>query len=290
MLRSICALLLLLQVQEPKAPVELLWPRGAPHAKGEEEIDRPSLALYPSAAEKANGTAVIVCPGGGYARLAKIHEGRDVAVYLNGLGVSAFVLSYRVGPKYHHPCPMLDIQRAIRLVRSRAAEWKIDPARIGVMGFSAGGHLSATAMTHFDDGKPDADDPIEKAGCRPDFGILVYPYILLDKPYTHQGAKKNLLGDRVEDAGLVEDLSNVYRVTEKTPPCFFIHASDDKVVPPDHSIEFYLALRRAKVPAEMHFYEKGGHGFGLAPKDPVLSTWPDRLSAWLGQRGLLKKE
>jgi acetyl esterase/lipase len=184
---------------------------------------------------------------------------------------------------------MLDVQRAIRTVRSRAAEWKIDPARIGVMGFSAGGHLASTAVTHFDDGKADAEDPIDKAGCRPDFGILVYPVIVLDKPYTHQGSKKNLLGDKMNDADLVEDLSTEKRVTAKTPPCFLMHTSGDTGVPPENSIDFYLALRKAKVPAELHIYEKGQHGFGLAPKDPVLSTWPDRLAAWLGVRGFLKK-
>jgi len=280
--------------QEKKSPLvgplEPLWPKGAPLAQGEAAIDRPSLSVYLAAGEKAVGTGIIVCPGGGYAYLSTGNEGHEVATYLNAQGISAFVLLYRVAPKYHHPCPMLDVQRAVRTVRARAAEWKIDPARIGVMGFSAGGHLSATAMTHFDDGKADAEDPIEKASCRPDFGVLVYPYIVLDKPYTHQGAKKNLLGDRLTDADLVEDLSPEKRVTPKTPPCFIVQTSEDTVTPADHSIEFYLAMRKAKVPAELHIYEKGRHGFGLAPKDPILSTWPDRLLAWLALRGLLKKE
>jgi acetyl esterase/lipase len=266
-----------------------LWPQGAPLARGEEEQDKPSLAVYLAPEAKAVGAAIVVCPGGGYSHLAKVHEGRDVAVALNGLGVSAFVLSYRVGPKYHHPCPLLDVQRALRTVRARAAEWSVDPARVGLMGFSAGGHLTSTAMTHFDDGRPDAEDPIERRGCRPDLGILIYPYIALDQPYTHQGAKKNLLGERVDDAGLVEELSAQHRVTARTPPAFFVHTSEDKTVPPEHSLELYLALRRAQVPAELHIYERGAHGFGLAPKDPVLSTWPDRLASWLTSRGFLKR-
>jgi len=184
---------------------------------------------------------------------------------------------------------MLDVQRAVRMVRARASEWKVDPKRIGVWGFSAGGHLASTAVTHFDDGKADAEDPVERASCRPDFGVLVYPVIMLDKPYTHQGSKRNLLGDRVNDAALVEDLSTAYRVTEKTPPCFLVHSTTDAVVPPEHSIEFYLALRKAKVPAELHIWEQAPHGFGLGnDKNPPLKAWPDRLVDWLKVRGVLK--
>jgi acetyl esterase/lipase len=279
--------------QEKKSPlvgpIELLWPKGAPGAVGEEERDRPSLSVYLAAAEKANGAAVVVCPGGGYGALAKGHEGHDVAVWLNERGVSAFVLGYRLAPRYRHPAPMLDVQRALRTVRARAEEWKVDPQRIGVWGFSAGGHLASTAVTHFDEGRADAEDPVERAGCRPDFGILIYPVIALDRPYTHQGSKKNLLGDRAGDAALVEDLSCEKRVTEKTPPCFLMHTSGDTGVPPENSIDFYLALRKAKVPAELHIYERGPHGFGLAPRDPVLSTWPERLHQWLEVRGILPK-
>lgn len=270
-------------------PIEYLWPKGAPLAAGEGDKDKPNLSVYLAPEDKATGAAVVVCPGGGYGALATGHEGHDVAVFFNKLGVSAFVLTYRIAPKYRHPCPMLDVQRAIRTVRSRAAEWKLDPERIGVMGFSAGGHLASTAVTYFDDGKADAEDPIDKAGCRPDFGILVYPVIVLDKPYTHQGSKKNLLGQRVGDSELVEDLSTEKRVTAKTPPCFLMHTSGDTGVPPENSIDFYLALRKHKIPAELHIYEKGGHGFGLAPNDPVLSSWPDRLAAWMTSRGYLKK-
>jgi len=271
-------------------PIEYLWPKGAPLAQGEEEKDKPNLSLYLAPEDKANGAAVVVCPGGGYGGLAKDHEGHQVGQFFNSIGVSAFILTYRHAPKYRHPCPMLDVQRAIRTVRARAAEWKVDPTRIGVMGFSAGGHLTSTAVTHFDDGKADAEDPIEKASCRPDFGILVYPVIALDKPYTHQGSKKNLLGDKVNDPALVEDLSCERRVTEKTPPCFLFHTTADTGVPPENSIDFYLALRKAKVPAELHIYERGPHGVGLGnDKFPELKSWPERLSAWMGVRGLLTK-
>jgi acetyl esterase/lipase len=293
-MKTLCTLILLTALQDKKpnplvGPMELLWPKGAPLAMGEAERDRPTLSLYPAPAEKANGAAVVVCPGGGYGTLAKAHEGHDIAVWYNGLGVSAFVLTYRHSP-YRHPVPMLDVQRAIRSVRARASEWKVDPARIGVMGFSAGGHLASTAVTHFDDGKAEAEDPVDRVSCRPDWGVLVYPVIALDQPYTHLGSKKNLLGDRVDDAALVEDLSTYRRVTEKTPPCFLFHTTTDKVVPPEHSIEFYLALRRAKVPAELHIYEQGPHGVGLAPKDPVLSSWPARLAQWLEVRGIFGKK
>ncbi len=271
---------------EPK--VELLWPNGAPGAVGEEDADRPSLSIYFPPAEKANRAAVVVCPGGGYRALALDHEGRQVAQWLNSFGVAAFVLQYRIAPRYHHPAPMQDGQRAVRLVRARAAEWNVDPSRIGILGFSAGGHLASTIATHFDPGKPDAEDSIERASCRPDFMVLVYPVISFTTPYTHQGSKNNLLGPN-PPKDLVESLSNENQVTPKVPPTFLIHTSGDKGVLAENSVLFYLALRKAGVPAEMHVYEKGDHGFGLAPKDPVLSTWPERCRAWMDVRGLLKQ-
>jgi acetyl esterase/lipase len=271
-------------------PIEYLWPHGAPGAVGKEEQDKPSLSVYLAPREMANGAAVVVCPGGGYGFLAVDHEGHQVAQWLNGIGVSAFVLQYRIAPRYHHPAPMQDVQRAIRMVRARAVEWRIDPGRIGVWGFSAGGHLASTALTHFDEGKPDAADPIERASCRPDFGVLVYPVIVFGKPYTHEGSMKNLLADGVKDPRLVAEMSTEKQVTAKTPPCFLIHTGGDTGVPPENSIDFYLALRKAGVPAELHVYEKGEHGFGLGGSDPVLSTWPDRLAAWMRGRGLLAKK
>jgi acetyl esterase/lipase len=252
---------------------------------GNEEADRPSLTVYLPPAEKANGTAVVVCPGGGYQFLAVDHEGKQPAEWLNKHGIAAFVLRYRIAPRYHHPAPMQDVQRAIRMVRSRAAEWHLDPKRIGVWGFSAGGHLASTAATHFHEEGPASDD-VDRASCRPDFAILCYPVITLEPPYAHMGSRYNLLG-KDADPKLVEGLCNDRRVTKDTPPTFLFHTDEDRGVPPENSVLFYLALRKVGVPAELHVYEKGAHGVGLAPRDPVLSSWPDRLADWLKVRGLL---
>jgi acetyl esterase/lipase len=278
---------------EPGSPkVELLWPKGAPGAVGDEDRDKPTLAAYLPAKDKANGTAVVVCPGGGYGALAVEHEGKEVAAWLASQGVTAFVLKYRLGPRYRHPAPLQDAQRALRTVRARADEWKLDPKRVGIWGFSAGGHLASTAGTHFDDGKPDADDPIERVGCRPDFLILAYPVITLKPPHAHMGSRRNLLGDKPTDE-LIDSLCNDQQVTAKTPPTFLFHTDEDAGVVPENSILFYLALRKHKVPAELHVYEKGRHGVGLATgtppgvKDAVLATWKDRLADWMKGRGLL---
>ena len=268
--------------------LELLWPQGAPGAAGNEDKDKPSLTVYLPPADKANGAAVVVCPGGGYVHLAMGHEGKDPAEFLNSLGVTAFVLQYRLAPRYHHPAPLLDAQRAIRLIRARAKEWNVDPNRIGIWGFSAGGHLASTAGTHFDSGKPDAEDAIDRVSCRPDFLILCYPVITMHQPSTHKGSEYSLLG-KDADPKLYELLSNDQQVTPQTPPTFLFHTDADSGVVPENSVLFYLALKRAKVPAELHIYEKGPHGVGLAPRDPVLSTWPDRLTSWLAGRELLRK-
>lgn len=267
---------------------ELLWPKGAPGAVGTEAADKPSITVWLPPADKANGCAIVVCPGGGYGGLAMDHEGKQVAEWCNARGIAAFVLKYRLGPRYRHPTMINDVQRAIRTVRAGAKEWHVDPSRIGVLGFSAGGHLASTAATHFDAGKADADDPIDKVSCRPDFAVLCYPVITLEPPYAHMGSRYNLLG-KDADAKLVESLCNEKQVTAQTPPTFLFHTSTDSAVPPENSILFYQALRKNKVPAELHIYEKGNHGVGLAQKDPVLSSWPGRLEAWLEARGLLKK-
>ncbi len=272
-----------------KAKVELLWPMGAPGAVGSEDRDKPSLTIYLPPADKANGTAVVVCPGGGYGMLATGHEGKDPADWLNRHGITAFVLRYRLGPRYHHPAPIQDAQRALRLVRSRAKEWNLDPKRIGIWGFSAGGHLASTLATHFDDGKPDADDPIERVSCRPDFAILCYPVITLRPPVTHDGSRRNLLGAN-PDESLVASLCNDEQVTEKTPPTFLFHTDEDKAVPPENSILFYQALRKKKVPVELHIYETGPHGIGLGFGRGAVSSWPDQLAGWLQTRGLLTAE
>jgi len=269
---------------EPQTIV--LWPGGAPGAVGDEEADRPTLTVYLPPAERAVPTGVVVCPGGGYAKLAMDHEGRQVAEWLNSLGVAAFVLKYRLGPRYRHPAPLEDAKRALRLVRSRAGEFRIAPDRIGVWGFSAGGHLASTLATHFDAGNPAASDPVERVSCRPDFAILAYPVISFATAHAHKGSRRNLLGDN-PDPALVENLSNEKQVTAQTPPTFLFHTNEDAGVPAENSVLFYLALRRAGVPAELHIYERGRHGVGLAPNDPVLSSWPQRLADWLRVRGLL---
>jgi acetyl esterase/lipase len=286
---GILTLSLTLFAAEAEAPRVELWPKGAPGAVGTEERDKPSITVYLPPAEKATGTAVVVCPGGGYGALAVGHEGKDIADWLNQRGVAAFVLRYRLGPRYHHPAPLQDVQRALRTVRARAGEYHIDPHRLGIWGFSAGGHLASTAITHFDDGKPDADDPVERASCRPDFAVLCYPVITLKSPYAHAGSRRNLLGEK-PDSQLLESLCNDTQVTPRTPPTFLFHTNADKGVVPENSVLFYLALRKAGVPAELHIFEKGPHGVGLAARDPVLSRWPGLLEAWMKGRGLLDKK
>jgi len=264
---------------------ELLWPNGAPGALGEQDADKPTLFPYVVPEGRGTGTAVIVCPGGGYHNLAMEKEGTDIARWLNSIGVTAFVLRYRLGPKYHHPIELGDAQRAIRMVRSHAADYRIHPDRIGIMGFSAGGHLASSAGTHFDAGNPAAADLIDRAGSRPDFLILCYPVISFLN-YIHQGSKRNLLGEN-PDPKLVETMSSEMAVTPQTPPTFLFHTNADTVVPPENSVLFYMALRKAGVPAELHIYQDGPHGVGLASTDEALSNWPQRLATWLRVRGLL---
>lgn len=273
------------QAASKTPPVELLWPKGAPGAVGDEAADKPTLTIHLPPADKATGTAVVICPGGGYGHLAVDHEGKQIAEWLNSMGVAGFILQYRIAPRYHHPAPLQDAQRAIRTVRARATEWKIDPTRIGMIGFSAGGHLTSTAGTHFDEGQGDSDDPIERVGCRPDFLILCYPVISFGE-FRHSGSMKNLLGEK-PDPALVENLSNEKQVTAQTPPTFLFHTSDDAGVPAENSVLFYLALKKARVPAELHIYEHGRHGVGLAKDDRVLRSWPGRCADWMRAHGWL---
>jgi acetyl esterase/lipase len=270
-------------------PMELLWPDGAPGAVGDADEDTPTLFVALAPADKATGVAVVVCPGGGYGGLAADHEGRQVAEWLNGEGISAFVLRYRHAPKYRHPIPLGDAQRAIRTVRARAAEWGVDPSKIGILGFSAGGHLTSTAGTMFAPGKPEADDPIERVTSRPDFLVLCYPVITMSKPEAHMGSARNLLGE-TPDPGMLEKLSTETRVTENTPPTFLMHTTGDKGVPSLNSVFFYEALVRHKVPAEMHIFAQGPHGVGLAPNDPALAVWPSLCITWLRKEGFLPVE
>jgi acetyl esterase/lipase len=264
---------------------DLLWPGGAPGAQGSEPADQPTLYPFIVPAGRGVGTAVVVCPGGGYQHLSMEKEGSDIARWLNSLGVSAFVLQYRLGPKYHHPIELGDAQRAIRTVRAKAADYRIAPDRIGIMGFSAGGHLASSAGTHFETGSTAAADPIDRVSSRPDFLILCYPVISFVN-YTHQGSKSSLLGAN-PDPQLVETMSSELAVTAQTPPTFLFHTTTDATVPVENSVLFYMALRKAGVPAELHIYERGPHGVGLAPTDETLSSWPQRLADWLRVHGLL---
>jgi acetyl esterase/lipase len=262
-----------------------LWENGAPGALGNEAQDIPALTYYPPA--RPVPTAVVVAPGGGYQTLAMNGNGRQMANWLNAMGITAFVLKYRVGPRYHHPIELGDAQRALRLVRARAAEFGVKPDRIGMMGSSAGGHLASTAETHFDLGNPQASDPIDRASSRPDFAILVYPVISFTAPYTHRGSAEMLLGSS-PDPKLLQDLSNEFHVTPQTPPTFIFSTSGDTSVPPENSVAFYLALHKAGVPAELHIFQKGNHGVGLALGDPALGVWPTLLINWLRGLGLLE--
>jgi len=264
-----------------------LWSGAAPGALGSDTSDVPTITVYLPRTVPANTPAIIVCPGGSYVRLASNHEGRQVANYLNSLGIVAFVLRYRLGPKYHHPIELGDAQRAIRMLRSHAGEWHLDSARIGIMGFSAGGHLAMSASTHFDAGKRDAPDVIDRASSRPDVAILGYPVISLTESWTHAGSKTALLGER-PDAQLAASLSGENSVTKDTPPTFLFQTNEDTTVPAENSVQYYLALRRAGVPAELHVFERGPHGVGLANSDPALAEWSKLLANWLRVRGVIR--
>ena len=264
----------------------LLWPSGAPGALGEEDVDKPTLTVFLPLAPNPTKTGVVVAPGGGYTHLAVEKEGFAFARWLNERGVAAFVLQYRLGPKYHHPVELEDAQRAIRMVRAHAAEWGVVTDHVGMWGSSAGGHLAATAGTKFDAGKADASDVVEQQGSRPDFLILSYPVITFHEPDLHRGSLKYLLGD-TPDPNLVDSLSAETQVTKDTPPTFLFATTDDKTVPVVNSVMFYSALVKAGVPVEMHLFQHGSHGAGLAPENPQLRVWPDLLAKWMRERGYM---
>jgi acetyl esterase/lipase len=264
-----------------------LWSGAAPGAQGTDDKDVPTITVYLPRTTPAGMSATIICPGGSYTNLAMNHEGRQVANYMNSLGVMAFVLKYRLGPKYHHPVELGDAQRAIRMLRANAAAWHIAADRIGIMGFSAGGHLAMSASTHFDAGQAGAADAIDRVGSRPDFSILGYPVISLVEPWTHQGSKNNLLGPNA-DPELARSLSGEQSVTKETPPTFIFQTNADTTVPAENAIHYFLALRKAGIPAEMHVFEKGPHGLGLAMDDPALSEWSKLLTNWLRVHAIIK--
>jgi acetyl esterase/lipase len=266
-----------------------LWDKSAPGALGDKPEDIPTLTLYPATHHEGPTPAIIVAPGGSYHHLAANHEGRQLANWFNAMGITAFVLQYRLGPRYHHPIELGDAQRAMRVVRSRAKDFNIDPAQVGFMGFSAGGHLASTLATHFDSGNASDPDPVNRENCRPDFVILAYPVISMTADYSHKGSAENLLGNP-PDPALAKQLSNELNVTPSTPPTFLFSTSADTLVPPENTVAFYLALHKAGVPAEMHIFEKGPHGVGLDLNDVALSEWGTLLRNWLRVRGVLANQ
>ena len=287
------SLLLLLPVvpaaAQPAAPDTVrLWPDGAPGAVGTAPTDRPTLTVHRPPSDRATGTGVVICPGGGYTALAMEKEGHDIARWFNSLGITAFVLRYRLGPRYHHPAQIRDAQRALRYVRAEAEAYGIAPDRLGIMGFSAGGHLAATTGTLFDRSFGAPQDSLRTYSARPDLLILAYPVISLTDTFTHEGSRRNLLGDD-PDADRLELLSPDQQVRARTPPTFLFSTDADTGVPPENSVAFYLALREADVPAELHVYERGPHGVGMAAGDFALSSWMDRLADWLALHGWLDR-
>jgi len=267
----------------PHGQIEYLWPDGAPGAVGNEEQDKPHLEIF-SGFGPGPHTAVVVCPGGGYTHLAYEKEGTRIAEWLNLRGITAFVLTYRLAPRYHYPAPILDGYRSVRWVRSHAAEYKVDPDRIGMWGFSAGGHLVGIVGTHFDDGNAQAADPIDRVSDRPDFVISSYGALSLAAGIAKPQAMRAFLGENATPE-LIEDMSPDKHVTARTPPYFLYATTTDQAVPVLSSVEFYTALVRAGVPAELHIFEQGPHGTALAQSYPALSAWPELLENWLRLNG-----
>jgi acetyl esterase/lipase len=288
-LATVSALLLLAGVSlaQVKDPLPL-WVQGAPGALGNQDKDIPTITPYLPDAAVATGAAMVICPGGGYGTLAG-HEGNDYALWLNQNGVAGFVLKYRLGSAgYRHPRMLEDASRAVRYVRAKAADWKVDPKRIGIMGSSAGGHLASTLLTHFDAGKPEAEDVIERQSSRPDLGILCYAVISMGE-HTHSGSRNNLLG-KDPSPELIKLLSNELQVTPQTPPTFLWHTAEDAAVRVENSLDFAAALRKAGVPFDLHVYQKGRHGLGLADKPPFnkVHPWANDCLFWLKAQGFAK--
>jgi acetyl esterase/lipase len=284
--------------QTPAPPVIPLWPEGVPGAlvnpAPETTSDQgvitnvsvPTMTVFEAPAASRTGAAVVICPGGGYKVLSFDKEGTAIAEWLNTLGVSAFVLKYRV-PAPGHPAPLQDVLRAIRLVRTDATKWGVDPQKIGVMGFSAGGHLAASASNLYDEPAGRTGAVIDSTSARPDFEILIYPVITMTAPLTHAGSVQFLLGQTPSQAAR-ESMSVQNRVSAATPPAFLVHGSNDASVPVENSVHYYLALKKAGVQAEMHVYQNGPHGVGARPGFGPISDWPKRCEEWLRSRGLVR--
>jgi acetyl esterase/lipase len=277
-----------------------LWPEGAPgnnecpqpeetfEGKRVRFVSEPTITVYLPEKEINTGAAIVICPGGGYWIEAMDHEGYDYAEYLQSKGITGIVLKYRL-PYGHHEIPLLDAQHAIRTVRYHAKEWGIDENKIGISGFSAGGHLASTAATHFDNGNQDSENPIGKLSCRPDFAVLIYPVITFNEDWGHMGSRENLIG-KTHDLKLIHFYSNELQVTPQTPPTFLVLADDDKSVVPKNSIEFYSALKQNGVSAELHIFREGGHGFGMRKTGKPHDTWPDMMVEWMKSEKIIKAQ
>ncbi len=275
-----------------------LWPNGAPgnnecpqpeetfNGKMVRFVSEPTLTIYLPDNDKNTGAAIVICPGGGYGIEAMDHEGYIYAEYLQSKGIAGIVLKYRL-PYGHHEIPLADTQHALRTVRFNAGAWGIDPGKIGISGFSAGGHLASTAATHFDKGRIEANNEIEKMSCRPDFAVLVYPVITFNELWGHMGSRENLMGKN-HDLKLIHYYSNELQVTKETPPAFLVLADDDKAVPPRNSIEFYSALKEKGIPAELHIFREGGHGFGMTKGGKPYDQWPQLLIDWMKAEKIVK--
>jgi len=264
-----------------------IWEHAIPGSITASGGNIPTLDLYPAPGDQTNKTAIVICPGGGYANLATDHEGSQVAAWLNSIGITALVLKYRLPSDAtmlnKSIGPLQDAQEALRIVRRHANDWRIDPHKIGIMGFSAGGHLAATASTHFDEV---VYKPADSTSARPDFSILIYPVISMDGEITHLGSRNNLLGEH-PSAELIRHFSNERSVTGGTPTAFIVHSADDDVVPVQNSIAYMTALTKLRIPCELHVYQSGGHGFGLGKSKGTESTWPESCRKWLQANGLL---
>lgn len=263
-----------------------LWSDNAPGALGKDAKDIPTLTVFLPTPEKATGAAIVICPGGGYGHLAD-HEGSHYARWLNHQGIAGFVLKYRLGSNgYRHPAMLHDAARAIRTVRARADEWKLDPKRVGIIGSSAGGHLASTTITHWDLGNTNSPDAIERQSSRPDLAILCYPVITMSQEYTHKGSRANLVGTNAP-AELLAELSAELQVNKDTPPCFIWSTMEDKTVPVENSLMLATALRRVGVPFDLHIYERGPHGIGLGNKKfdaTNFHPWTRDCEFWLRER------
>lgn len=267
-----------------------LWADGAPGALGTEAKDIPTLTAFLPDPGKATGAAMVICPGGGYGHLAD-HEGSHYARWFNEQGIAGFVLKYRLGSGgYRHPTMLQDAARAVRTVRARAEEWKLDPKRVGIIGSSAGGHLASTLMAHWDAGNSSLNDVIERQSSRPDLAVLCYAVVSMSQDFTHRGSRANLLGTNPPPE-LLKELSAELQVNSNTPPCFIWSTADDKTVPVENSLELAKALRRARVPFELHVYASGPHGLGLGNKNFNKSDfhpWTMDCERWLKQNGFAK--